>query len=89
MWVTVVFNENGFDEKGWFILPFVVHQGDDGYALDPEPELPARLWLVIFLYVKSNCGDVYVSLEGLKHVWWGGLVRIGDSGVRLVDELVD
>ena len=25
VWVTVVFNEDGFDEQRWFVLPFVVY----------------------------------------------------------------
>ena len=43
VWVAAVLNENGFDAKGGFVFPFVVDQGDDAQALDPEPKLSAGL----------------------------------------------
>ena len=47
VWVAVVFNEYGFDEQGWFVLPFVVDEGDEANALYPQPQLSGGLWLII------------------------------------------
>ena len=40
VWVAVVFNEYGLDFEGRFVLPLVVDEGDEAYALGPEPKLP-------------------------------------------------
>ena len=88
VWVTVVFNEDGFDEQRWFVLPFVVHQSDDAYALDPKPELSGGLRLVIFLDFQGHGGNVKVSFKGVKQVGVGYARRIWVGG-GLVDELVN
>ena len=35
VWVAVVFNENGLDVERWFVLPPVMDQSGDAYALNP------------------------------------------------------
>ena len=67
----------------------MVNEGDDAYALDPEPELSAGLGLVIGGDLKCHGGNVNVCFQGAKHIGWYGGVRVADSGVRLVDDLVD
>ena len=89
VWVAIVLNENGPDTKGWFVFPFVVDQGDDADALDPEPKLSARLRLVIGGNVKSHGGYVNVCLQGLKDMGRSVDMGIGEGGVLLVQELVN
>ena len=48
----------------------VVNQSDDGYALDPKPELSAGLRLILRGDVECHGGDVYVSFKGMKEVIW-------------------
>ena len=89
VWVAVVLNEDGFEEKGGFVFPFVVNEGDDAYALYPQPDLPAGLRLVLGGDLKCHGGYVDVCFQSEKHIGCYGGVRVADSGVRLVDDLVD
>ena len=66
----------------------MVDQGDDAHALDPKPELPGGLGLIIFLDFKCHGGNVEVSLKCVKQVCVGYVRSIWAVG-GLVDELVN
>ena len=67
----------------------MVNECDEADALDPEPELPAGLWLVFSGDVEGNGGNVDVGLKGNKDVLRYVVVGIGRSGAFVVEDLVN
>ena len=89
VWIAVVLNEHGFDFERWLVFPFVVDECDEANTLNPEPKLPAGLWLVLSGDVESNGGYVDVCLKGNKDVLRNVIVGIGRSGAFVMKYLVN
>ncbi len=89
VWVAVVFNEDGFDLQCWEICPAVVDESDEADALDPHPELSARLRLVISVDSESMGANEYVGFEGVYGTWGQCEFGILYSDAWSVEDAVD